>query len=161
MGLSLPCGKARKRANEGWPLPVRCGNRRACVTGELGPVCLAAKAARAGDVIAAKGSWEEGGVLAGRAGWACYRYAAREKRISLISMSDQRLCLWKSQAYSLTFKNRLAILARPTQLVFTTLWKGVDKASCAGPETLVAYGAIDLCWESPQIGRLIRLQSME
>ena len=40
MGLSLPCGKARKRANEGWPLPARCGNRRAWAEMETGPVCL-------------------------------------------------------------------------------------------------------------------------
>jgi hypothetical protein len=52
-------------------------------------------------------------------------------------VSGQRLCLWKNQVYGLTFKKRKAILARPTQLVFTTLWKGVDKASFAGPETLV------------------------
>jgi hypothetical protein len=52
-------------------------------------------------------------------------------------MSDQRLCLWKSQAIGLTFKNRLAILERPTQLVFTTLWEDVDKANCVGPEILL------------------------
>ena len=28
MGLSLPCGKARNQANEGWPLPARCRNRQ-------------------------------------------------------------------------------------------------------------------------------------
>ena len=64
MGLSLPCGKARNQANESWPLLARCGNRRAREIGELRPVCLAAKAARAWDVMAAKGSWVEGSVLA-------------------------------------------------------------------------------------------------
>ena len=66
MGLSLPCGKARKRANEGWPLPARCGNRQAWAEMKPRPVCLAAKAARGWDVMAAKESWGKGGVLAGR-----------------------------------------------------------------------------------------------
>ncbi len=65
MGLSLPCGKARNQANEGWLLPARCGNRRAYVIGGLWPVCLAAKAARVGDVVATVWSWEEGGLWAG------------------------------------------------------------------------------------------------
>ena len=65
MGLSLPCGKARNQANKSWPLPARCGNRRAWAEMEPGPVCLSAKTARAGDVIAAKGSWVEGGLWAG------------------------------------------------------------------------------------------------
>ena len=43
MGLSFPCGKARNQANEGWPLPARCGNRQAWAEMELWPVCLAAK----------------------------------------------------------------------------------------------------------------------
>ena len=65
MGLSLPCGKARNQANEGWPLPARCGNRQAREIGELGPVCLAAKAARGWGILPAKESLVEGGVLAG------------------------------------------------------------------------------------------------
>ena len=47
-----------------------------------------AKAARGWNVMAAKGSWVEGGLLAGRAGWACYRYAARGRDISLLARSD-------------------------------------------------------------------------
>ena len=43
------------------------------------PVCLAAKAARGWDVMAIEGNLVEGGLLAGCVGWACYRYAAREK----------------------------------------------------------------------------------
>ena len=39
MGLSLPCGKARNQANEGWPLPARCGNRQDWAEMETGPVC--------------------------------------------------------------------------------------------------------------------------
>ena len=65
MGLSLPCGKARNQANEGWPLPARCGNRRDWAETELRPICLTAKAARGWDVLPTRGSWEEGGVLAG------------------------------------------------------------------------------------------------
>ena len=59
MDLLLPCGRARKRANEGWPLPAGCGSGRA-------RACLPlAKAARVGDVMTAKGSWVEGGLWAG------------------------------------------------------------------------------------------------
>ena len=66
MGLSLPCGKARNQANGGWPLPARCGNRQDWAEMETGPVCLSAKAAWAGEVIAAKVNWVEGGLVAGR-----------------------------------------------------------------------------------------------
>ena len=55
MGLSVPCGKERNRANEDWPLPARCGNRRDWAEMEIGPVCLAAKTARAREVL-----WQRG-----------------------------------------------------------------------------------------------------
>ena len=55
---------------QGKEVACRCENRRTCVLGELGPVCLSAKAARVGDVMAIEASWEEGGLWAGCAGWA-------------------------------------------------------------------------------------------
>ena len=52
--------------------------------------------------------------MAGRAGWACYRYAARGRDISLLARSDQD-----------------AVLDLPP------FEKVVDKASFAGPETFI------------------------